>query len=66
MTAKKWSAAKWVEYEIDSLVDAYGEDRDWQALHVQDMLEADEYRDELTERQTAAALRYVRKLRAMK
>lgn len=53
---KKWNADKWVESEIDEMMDLYGNTRQQAATFVLDLLVDNEYREELDDNQTAAAI----------
>jgi hypothetical protein len=56
----KWTAAAWVEGECDDLMDSYGnDDRADQMKFILESLRQDIYRDELTDRQVAAAIKYI-------
>lgn len=55
MTKTKWTAQTWVEAEIDALIDSYGSTRVDQAKWILGCLSDGEYRDELDDRQVAAA-----------
>ena len=59
---KKWTAANWLKWEIFDVMSTYENTREEAIDHVKSMLESDEYRDELTDKQVAAVLAKLRKL----
>lgn len=57
---KSWKASEWTENEVADLMDAYdNDDRRDQLQFVLDKLRSDEYRDELSDDQSAAAAAYI-------
>lgn len=56
----RFSARKWVEFEIFSAMDLYGNSRPETIEAVKDRLEEGEYMEELTDRQIRAALAFIR------
>jgi hypothetical protein len=56
----RWTAKRWVENEIEDVADSYGQTDDRAAIHVQELLNEGEYRDELTDDQVEKALAYIR------
>lgn len=59
MTAQRFSAKKWVEAEIDVMMDGYGNEETYAVQFVLEQLRSDEYRDELNDRQRDAAIAYL-------
>jgi hypothetical protein len=57
--ARNWSARRWVEGEIQDLINSYGGNQDDQARWLLDQLNADEYRDELADWQVSSAVKYL-------
>jgi len=50
----------WVEKEVEASIDSWGNPRADAIEHIRDLLNEDEYRDELTDEQVAEALRFLR------
>jgi len=48
---KKFNAKRWLEGEIQDQMDLYGNTREYAIEFVKELLETDEYRDELTDQQ---------------
>jgi hypothetical protein len=50
----------WIEKEVEANIDFYGNTKLEAIEHIRDLLNEDEYRDELTDEQVAEALRFLR------